>query len=346
MKPTIPSFEQVQAYLKRMDASRWYSNHGPLHEEAVARLATFFNVDANRICMLSNATLALISCISLSPETDWLIPEYTFSATGLAAKSAGKNVYSADVDSREWILKVPEETNLNLGLTPVMPYGKAIEAKLFNFPHSVIVDAAASIGALQNDFSSMKKNDAVIYSLHATKILGCGEGAVVICGSHEFATRLKQFANFGFINERVSQIHGLNAKLSEIHTAYVLASLDAYDETYVEWRQRLDLVDEISRKLGIMNVTNEYAGIRPYWIATFAEPFLCSTVEELLNKEGIQTRRWWPALMSDAPGITSTNVGGKNQSEILVATSLGLPLWQDLPMSVIGEIGDIVKIAI
>ena len=346
MKPKIPTFDDVRPYLKSLDESRWYSNYGPLHEEAITRFSLLLNVDPSRVCLLSNATLALVSCMSLSPEKNWLVPEYTFSATGLAPKIAGKNLYSADVDDQVWTLRVPEFSSLELGITPVMPFGKSIYASLFKFPCSVIVDAAASIGGLENDFSSMKNCDAVIYSLHATKILGCGEGALVVCGSQEFATALRQYANFGFVNQRVSETQGINAKLSEIHASYILAGLDSYDKTYLEWRDRLDLVDEISNKLGIRNITNEYKGIRPYWIATFENSSTRAVVEEKLRDKGIQTRQWWPQLMSEAPGISSTNVGEKVQARRLLDVSLGLPMWQDLPLSAIYEIGEILETVI
>jgi dTDP-4-amino-4,6-dideoxygalactose transaminase len=47
--------------------------------------------------------------------------------------------------------------------------------------------------------------------------------------------------------------------------------------------------------------------------------------------------------MSETPGVNSKNLGGNANSKEIRDTTLGLPLWRDLPEEIIENIIDIVE---
>jgi dTDP-4-amino-4,6-dideoxygalactose transaminase len=339
MRPLLPKFNVAEKYLSRIDVSRIYSNNGPLVRELESRYSEFFGLSVGRVVAMSNATLALTAAMACAPEGNWLIPDYTFAATGLAAKWADKFIITADIELDSWLLSFSSTIPDDCGITPVMPFGAAVTRDLFRSSGTVVVDAAASLGAVSNDFSMMKDSDSVVFSLHATKVLGCGEGALVITGTTESADRLRMFANFGFDNNRISQISGSNLKMCEISAAYGLAALDEFDTEISDWRMRLDLIDKISYATKTNNVTNKYQGVRPYWIAQFATTEAKRIASEKLSQLNIESRAWWPMLVSQTPGILTARSLPSPNSQVVLETTLGLPLWRDLSTSIIERIG-------
>jgi dTDP-4-amino-4,6-dideoxygalactose transaminase len=224
-----------------------------------------------------------------------------------------------------------------------MPFGSPVDTKIFGDFSCVVIDAAASVGAVNHDFSCLKREDSVIFSLHATKVLGCGEGAIAVCGSEEFASRLRRYLNFGFDDSRICQTSGVNGKMSEISAAYAHASLDDFSNEHQEWKQRLDLISELTKTKSYQTFISRLGGIRPYWIIKLRDEAKRDLVRRTLGKASIESRLWWPSLMSETPGVKSTNLGGVANSLIIRNTTLGLPLWRDLPEETIEKIVDIVE---
>ena len=91
LKPLLPQREQLTAYLDRIDASRWYSNQGPLVRELEARFRGHWN-DETHVVTVANATLGLclaLEALELPPQSMCIVPTWTFSASALAIVRAG-----------------------------------------------------------------------------------------------------------------------------------------------------------------------------------------------------------------------------------------------------------------
>lgn len=350
MRPLLPRVADVEPLLEKMDTSRRYSNWGPLVQKLENEYATFFNIDASRVVALSNATQAIIGCIQSLDETDiWVIPEFTFSATGLGVRQAGKQIISVDVDPSSFIMDTEcfdMVTRENFGLLYVLPFGRGIDIAMFNTLDYVIIDAAASIGAPITNLTSLKNHQYVVFSLHATKVLGSGEGSIVICGSSKSAQSLRRWANFGFDESRISQVMGTNAKMSEIAAAYALAAYAQKDIEFSDWKRVLNYIDKETSEYCWRSEVTSYQGVRPYWIAQFQSMKERNLVQKVLSQQSIETRNWWPSLMSESPGV-SAKLNGKNfGSKKAVETTLGLPLWRDIPLEYISLIAKIIQNAI
>jgi len=85
---------------------------------------------------------------------------------------------------------------------------------------AVLFDAAAAFGNQR-----LPDGIPVVFSLHATKPFGIGEGGLVTGHDHEFIGRVRRLENFGFDGGVVTLAGGSNGKLSEYHAAVGLAQL-------------------------------------------------------------------------------------------------------------------------
>ena len=100
--PDMPLAEELLPWLKRIDATRWYSNFGPLVRELEGALIGMFalrNDKALHLTTVSNCTagleLALIA-LDLKPGSRVLVPALTFVATATAVIRAGHVPVIAD----------------------------------------------------------------------------------------------------------------------------------------------------------------------------------------------------------------------------------------------------------
>jgi dTDP-4-amino-4,6-dideoxygalactose transaminase len=342
MRPSLPTAIDLLPFIEEIDSSHIYSNYGPIAERLVAAYADYLGVSANRIVPMANATLALQGCLSTFQETNWLIPDYTFAATAHAAVNASKKIFFTDVDLGDFQLSIPQNIDkTQFGAIPVMPFGSKIDFARWKGIDSLIIDAAASLGAPKPDFRTMPVNSFVVYSLHATKVLGAGEGALVVCGNDDASNALRAWSNFGFSGSRVSEIPGTNAKMSEIACAIALASINDIDREKLEWRAALDDVVSANYPNRFRTIVETYEGFHPYWIIQTLDIVERNQLSDFLLKNGIESRSWWASRLSDMPAFSGIEKIGENlNSKLLSECHLGLPIWRGIGRSNLGMISE------
>ena len=345
MKPRLASFQEIGPFLKKIDQNQIYSNHGPLARELEEEYSQYFNVKKESIVVLANATLAIQGLVSISKNMDWIVPDYTFSATGLAVLNANRRLHICDVNPQNWQL----DTNLisdkqkDFGIVPVMPFGSKIDFEPFKNFKDVIIDAAASLGATQPEFSEMPDTWAVVYSLHATKVLGAGEGALVVCGNQNQASTLRGWSNFGFTKDRVSDLQGTNAKMSELSAAYGLYSFQNRYSEKAEWLQSQDVVSSFTANCRWTTFVNSEAQFHPYWIASFESELEKMSVADKLKRSGIQSTNWWAKPLSQQKAYADSNrLTSNGYATHLSNVHLGLPMYRGLPSSSIQHICEVI----
>jgi dTDP-4-amino-4,6-dideoxygalactose transaminase len=330
MLPALPAVDAVARYLRAMDASRIYSNFGPLVTELERRYAERFNVPPEAVVACANATLGLQGAAALSPAGTFHCPSWTFPATPLSIVTSAKRLVLHDVDADSWQLDLAPLSDDD-GIMPVLPFGAEVDVKRWAHWSEVVVDAAASGGSRRRDLADLPAGWAVVLSLHATKVLGIGEGGIVIFGDLDRADRLRSYISLGFAWRRESDFVGTNAKMSEMAAAYGLAALDGWAQEEAEWRAARDLVGEAELALGLSSVCAAYPGVNPYWIVQFPIPELALAAVAALDDARIGNRRWWPVPCSRMGAFVE--VWGDlpvPQSDWLSATTLGLPFFRGL----------------
>ncbi len=336
----MPQLSSVIPILEKIQYSGIYSNYGPVESLYREKLAAYLNVDAQQIVTCANATIGIQGVCSILNFDEWTVQDWTFPATGLAVQNSRSNISLFDVNLETWTIDSTRIDSNKGGLISTIPFGASLK-NLPNVPEGFhLIDAAASLGNLDN-LSTLKKNMAIVISLHATKILGCGEGGLVIFGDTEVAKEFKSWTNFGFSGDRNSRIYGAtNGKLSEIACAYALANLNEFPQKKDKYHELRRRINSVSRILGILPDAMDDERISPYWIVQFGTRDQRDDMERVLSESDIETRRWWPKPISQMPAFLDgkTEVNDESNSAYLADTTLGLPFHLKLNERDVDEI--------
>lgn len=339
-KPLLPHAKQLTPYLEKIDGERSYSNFGPLVECLEKSFAEHFGQPPGTVSTAANGTAALTTALLASgaPEgTFCIVPAWTFVATAHAIVSAGLQPYFSDVSEHDGAL-TPELVRHALNavpgkigaVVPVVPFGAPIDYAAWETFASetglpVVLDAAAAFDTVPPG------NVPAIVSLHATKILGIGEGGLVLCRDTNLITDVRRRTNFGFMGTREASVRAFNGKMSEYQAAVGLAALDTWNDI----------------RAGFMNVASAYAehlsplrcvalqsGYGRDWVAStcvvrFGDP-IAERVASELAAQGIDTRMWWGRGVHRHPVFTPCPRTPLPITEKLAASTLGLPCYRDM----------------
>ena len=358
LKPKLVEHEKYIHLLDGIDESRLYSNFGPLNTRFERRVIDeqFFGQGA--ATTVNNATTGLILAISLLKRSGAryaVMPSFTFAAAPLAAIWCGLEPYFVDICRDDWCVnqEMMAETLDNLGdqVAVVMPYatfGTNLDLTVYRTWHEhgipVVVDAAASFGAtVAGGHFGKNFPGAVVFSFHATKAFGIGEGGLVYSQDTDFISRVRQAANFGFSESRECVSTGLNGKLSEYSAAIALATLDVFDtkvsirrglyQSYLEHLEQANMLDDGWR-------VQEMRGQVPFQFM----PLLCPEGRD--NREcvaglaarGIETRTYFSPACHQQQRLASAKAMPLHVTEEIARRVLSLPFWEDMTPDTISRI--------
>ncbi|MHB8270340.1 aminotransferase class I/II-fold pyridoxal phosphate-dependent enzyme [Bradyrhizobium sp.] len=355
MRPKLPSADQLATYLKSIDGSRVYSNFGPLTVGLENRLAEHYGLNEGTVATVANATLGLAIALAVqqpAPGSLCAMPAWTFAASAHAAVIAGLVPYFVDVDPATWALD-PDKLLDELArapapvgaVMPVMPFGSPLDIAGWETFRSksglaVVIDAAAAFDSL------VPAAVPSVVSLHATKVLGTGEGGFVISTDPGIRRAVRMRSNFGFEGSRKAQAPAFNAKLSEYQAAVGHAALDEWGQTRAEWR---DAADAYRNALGRSNQVFLQQGFGESWISStcvlsFAQP-AADRIEQSLADCHVETRRWWGSGAHDHPATASFPRTALPVTDVLSRSTLAVPFYRDIAEPEIGRVADAVLAA-
>lgn len=342
--PRMPTTDALIPYLRRIDTNQKYTNFGPLSVELEARLLAdnAAGLGPEHVTTVANCTVGLelaLQALGLRAGARVLLPAITFVATATAVLRVGMVPVIADVDVETWCLTVAiaERACAESRIDAVMP------VSTFGYPHNtaawdafversgvpVVIDAA---GAYGNQRVGARTD--VVYSFHATKSFGAGEGGAVFSADAARIRQIRKLANFG-IDTRIGQLdgHGTNGKMSEYHCAVGLASFDAWEETQ---RARIGLYARYRARLQATCPALAYQrkpddGVYPLMPVLLPAGTQAVGVIAALDAAGVDARRWYSPSLSVHPALRDAPVAG----ELAVALDigeriLGLPFFIDM----------------
>jgi dTDP-4-amino-4,6-dideoxygalactose transaminase len=343
MKPSMPTEKQLSHYLKRIDRTKVYSNFGPLYSELVDELSVYFCVPPECIVVMSNATLGLMSALSVAKVPDSqkvYLPSWTFAATAGAAKMMVKKRHFVDIDD-EWRAIIKPNYRFVLD---VLPFGAELIPSRYDNQEFTVIDGAASFDSLKAAGNNLKDNQVLILSLHATKLIGAGEGGVCIATNPEIASEIKSWINFGFNGSRNSDSLGINAKISEYTAAVGLASLKNWETNRKILAEKMEYARKISNDLGLEITESMRKGfVSPYWIVRFETHKIKTRVNEHLQKNQVETRNWWELGCHNMNAYKDFTHENLDQTKLVGRTSLGLPFHTFLTKSEFEKIARLIS---
>lgn len=339
-RPRMPKAAAILPYLTRIDANRMYSNFGPLVAELEARLAERLGVDPACVVTTSNATAGLTLALRSAAQDRagvCLIPSWTFVATAHAVSAAGFTPFLVDVDVESWALTpaialdaIARIDGPVAAVMPVAPFGAPIDVAAWDRFTSltgipVVLDSAAG-----HDTVRAGETPAVV-SLHATKILGAGEGGYVVCKQRDLIQDIRQRSNFGFNGARNAEVTAFNAKMSEYHAAVGLASMDHYAGEIARFR---------AVALAYRRYLADHADIRfqpgfgTAWCGSvIVARFIGSDqtgIAARLQENGVDSRLWWGKGVHRQTAFEQLDRLPLPATELLGRETLGLPFFADM----------------
>jgi dTDP-4-amino-4,6-dideoxygalactose transaminase len=348
-RPKLPEADRILPYLRAIDESRWYSNHGPLCRRLEERLAEHCGAASGaHVVLATNATAAMTAALlalGAQPGSLCMMPAWTFAASGHAAVRAGLVPWFADVDERDGTLQ--PEAALELAARAPGRLGAVLVVSPFGLPIAldgwrafrertgipVVLDAAAG-------FDTVRASDVpAVVSLHATKAIGIGEGAFAVCADPRAAERIRQRVNFGFAGSREALVSAMNAKLSEYAAAVGLAALDAWPAARSAYRAvALRYADAFAAPAG----PRTQRGYGSEWISATTivrlPPRCLEAVEDALAAAGFASRRWWGDGLAAQAAFAGAPRAPLPVTGEFAASTIGLPCWPDLPPALIDEV--------
>jgi dTDP-4-amino-4,6-dideoxygalactose transaminase len=209
----------------------------------------------------------------------------------------------------------------------------------------VVIDAAPGLGATDPDGSFFAAGfpGCVVFSLHATKPFGIGEGGLVYSGSDDKVAAIRRLTNFGFTSPGISAAPGINAKMPEVAAAVGLAVLEGYTEKL----QRLNLlfdsyighIDD-SSVLSAAENTQRIRGNAPHQHMPLILPpsVDVESVQDRMSAAGIGTRRYFHPPCHLQEPLLNYRRGQVPNTDDIYQRILCLPLWDGMEAAMPGHI--------
>ena len=237
-RPIQPDMQIFSDICNKLNAARIYSNFGEV--EQTLNKALRMRWDSPELLLFNNCTIALlIGMLALPRKGVMITTPFSFPATVHAAKLAGFDIRFCDIDPvtlnidpNAVLAAIDAET---VGVIGVHVFGNPCNVQalgeICDF-HGLyeIYDAAHCVDVFMDGRSLFHHGMFSVVSLHATKLLHCGEGGALFSDNARFLAAAKLLMNFGIVKEDVLDSVGLNGKMSEFNAAVALSVLPSVAE--------------------------------------------------------------------------------------------------------------------
>ena len=347
LRPRLPPADRLLPYLRRIDAARIYTNHGPLLAELEARLSRHLAVPPEGVACASSGTLALVGAIlatagrAREERPFALLPAFTFVATANAAEQCGYQPYLVDIDAESWSLDAerlkahPALAQAGL-VIPVSPFGRPVPQEPWRefrerIGTPVVIDGAASFDRIAELPARYLGSVPVALSFHATKGFATGEGGAVVSTELDIVQRVVQALNFGVCRARDPDMAGTNGKMSEYHAAVGLAEL-------ADWERKRSELESVGARYRLhMEKTGLVEGFVTAPVTSLIYAFYrCRDAEEAVRVEdgfsrhGVGTRLWYGRGLHRQSYFASLPRDSLEVTDAIGPCLLGLPMAPDL----------------
>ncbi len=338
----MPAPEEWLPYLRESYAVKRFSNFGPASQELEERLLAKCGFEKRAFLLASSATSGLAAMLlALDIRGRVVLPAFTFPATLRAVQMAGCTPVLCDVDPATWEMTI--ET-----LEPALvegPVHAVVPVRAFGFCRDqeplvrrcaadgipVILDSAGAFGG-QIDASRWVGSQAVaeVFSFHATKVFGIGEGGA-ICVDQALAGDARSALNFGIAPQATGR--GLNGKLAEFPAAIGLALLERFDD-YVRHRRALAAryLEKLSHYPEFRLPCRTGNSVWQCFPALLSDDLDAGEFVRLALRQGLELRRYYHPVLSLAGEQESAAGVPLATSAELAARMICLPIYSDMSL--------------
>jgi dTDP-4-amino-4,6-dideoxygalactose transaminase len=341
-RPRVADPERVARQIEAIVASGILTN-GPYVRELEQRAAAYLDV-RHCIAVASCTSGLMLALRAAELMGDVIVPSFTFAATAHAVAWNGLHPTFADVEPDTLTLD-PEAVRRAIGMrtsavVATHVYGTPADVDALTSlaaEHGIrlFFDAAHAFGSSHRSARVGRFGDAEVFSLSPTKVVVAGEGGIIATNDDVIAERCRIGRDYGNPGDYDCRLIGLNARMSELHAALALASLEDLDERLGE-RNRLaeDYRGVLGDVLGL-----GFPSIREGDRSTYKDftvlvhPEIAGTsADELgreLGREGIETKRYYdpPVHRMRSYRFLGSAAQPLPVTEFAAERALTLPLW-------------------
>ena len=360
-KPFLPPLEEFSEYIEKIWESKQLTNKGPYHDMFEKSLAEYLKV--KYVSLFSNGTLALISALQTLRITGEVITTpFSFVATTHALHWNGikpvfcdisPNTYNIDPNRIEAAI-----TQKTTAIMPVHVYGNPCDVVKIQeiagiYGLKVIYDACHAFGVnIRNGNSLLNFGDLSVLSFHATKVFTTFEGGAIICHDEITKRRIDFLKNFGFAGETTVVAPGINAKMNEFQAALGLLQLKYVDQSIQKRKEIAEYYRQHLRGLPGISFFEDMPDVRhnyQYFPVLVDRQLFGKSRDDVyhaLKEQNILSRRYFYPLISQFPtyrGLESARPGNLPVAEEITQKVLCLPIYPDLELNTILNIGNIIK---
>jgi dTDP-4-amino-4,6-dideoxygalactose transaminase len=277
IRPSFPKPAELAEEFEEIVNANWYTNFGPKERRFAQALGEYLGPDLH-VATFANATLALIGALhsTVGPgmrDRYLVMPSFTFVAVAKAALWAGYRPLFIDIDADTWQPSAPSARAIpkhlrdqvaGILLANVFGVGNprisAWEDLAAEWDVPIVLDSAAGFGSAYADGKRVGGRAACeIFSFHATKPFGIGEGGALVSRDPRLVEQVRAFQDFGFAERRECTQLGLNGKLPEISAAIGLRQLVGFDDRLAGRRKVFDRYCAELSGLGLRFQPNAHA---------------------------------------------------------------------------------------
>lgn len=366
-----PSFGAAEeAAVAEVLRSGWVAQ-GPTCEAFERRFAEVVDVP-HAVSVSSCSTglhLAVIAC-GVGPGDEVILPSFTFPATANAVLYEGATPVLVDIQ--------PETLNIDPAAVEaaITPRTKAvIGVHLFGYPCDIealedicrrhdlklIEDAACAIGTTIDGRMAGSFGDIACFSLHARKVVTCGEGGVLTTNHDDVAELVRSLRTHGADRDAGKRERegaaptnaayvrlGYNYRLSDIQAAIGLVQLERLPELVAERRAQAARYDEALAGLEGLRLPARRDGWGHSYqsyvvVATEASGRSGATVMAQLAERGVSTRVGTYACHEQPYLQAKLDIGPLPASVEAAAGSIALPLFNGLSEAEQRQVSDAVR---
>ena len=346
VRPVVPELEPLLGEMRKILESGMLTN-GPYVRELERRAAEYIGV---RHCIaVASCTAGLMLLIRAAELSgDVVLPSFTFAATAHAVAWNGLRPLFADVDPGTLTLSAASARHAvgvrTSAILATHTFGTPCDVEgLSEVARSngirLFFDAAHAFGSRHGREAIGGFGDAEVFSLSPTKVLTAAEGGIIATKDDVLAERCRIGRDYGNPGDYDCRFVGLNARMSEVHAAIALASLEGLDRR-VERRNELASLYRAALERGTSGISfpavpaGDRSTFKDFTILVDAERFGIDAagLGRALAAEGIETRRYYvpPVHTMRAYRATANHNGGLPVTEAIAEQVTTLPMWGEM----------------
>jgi len=294
----------------------------------------------------ANGTLGLILLLkAVGGRGEVVMPSFTFAATAHAAEWAGLRPRFADIDPETWTLDPGAAaracTGETVAILPVHVFGLPCDAEALSEVARearvpLLFDAAHGFGAGWRGMPVGSLGDAEVFSFHATKIFGVGEGGAVSTDRSDWLEAVGEGRNFGLGPDGDCRTAGTNAKMSELFAIIGLRALDGFEGRLARRRRAGERLRERVGKLPGITLQrlpeSAEANHQNFAVLVDRDGFGLTRddLHAAMNAENVMTRRYFHPPLHRMACYRSAGTGPLPETDRVADRVLCLPIYNDM----------------